>query len=357
MNAIIKATKIIRDLGLPKLLQFAAYQMGLRSGAIHRATPHQRSDYADPPSLPPYMAFPKITPSELQEILLEADEIRHGKVRLFGGPPIPLELDAGASDQHWTMLVRQKTETDIKLIWEPGRFGWGITLARAYAFNGNPAYAQDFWEKCHYFLEEHPPNLGRQWESAQEVAIRLLALIFCDRVFANTPVTDKKDRQRLWQAIAEHAQRIPPTLAYARAQNNNHLLSEAAGLFAAGCYLTDHSRAKEWQQTGWRWLNWGFQNQISPSGTYIQHSVNYHRLMLQIALFIDHLRRESGWAPWPPMTLEKLGAATRWLWALTDPITGRTPNLGANDSAYILPLTCLPQEDYRPVVDLSLIHI
>lgn len=353
MNAFVKAYKIIRDLGLPKLWQFAAYQWGLRSGAIRRATPDQRSDYASTPSLPPYQTFPKITPSELQQIIQEADEIRHGQVRLFGGPPVPLDLDAGASDQHWTMLVREKPEKDIKWMWEPGRFGWAITLARASAFSGEPIYAQDFWEKCLYFLGKHPPNLGRQWESAQEVAIRLMALIFCDRVFANAPVTDPMDRQRLWQAIAEHAQRIPPTLAYARAQNNNHLLSEAAGLFAAGCYLGSHPQAKEWQQTGWRWLNWGFQHQISPNGTYVQHSVNYHRLMLQIALFTDHLRRKSGGEPWPPMTLEKLGAATRWLWALTDPRTGRTPNLGANDGAYILPLTCLPADDYRPVVDAA----
>ena len=353
MNAFIKAYKIIRDLGLPKLWFYASYQWGLRSGAVRRATPNQSSAYAGSPSLPPYPAFPKISPSELDKVLQEADEILSGQVRLFGGPSVPLDLDAGASEEHWTALARNKPKEDIKLIWEPGRFGWAVTLARAYAYSGDPVYAQDFWEKCLHFLKMHPPNLGRQWESAQEVAIRLLVLIFCDRVFANAPMTVQTDRQRLWQAIAEHAQRIPPTLAYARAQNNNHLLSEAAGLYAAGCYLGDHPQAKEWQQSGWRWLNWGFQHQISSTGTYVQHSVNYHRLMLQIALFTDHLRRESGEEPWSPKTLEKLRAATRWLWALTDPDTGRTPNLGANDGAYILPLTSAPIHDYRPVLDAA----
>jgi hypothetical protein len=33
-----------------------------------------------------------------------------------------------------------------------------------------------------------------------------------------------------------------------------------------------------------------------------------------------------------------------------DPTTGRVPNLGPNDGAYILPLTNCPFEDYRPVV-------
>jgi len=353
MNALIKATKIIRDLGFTKLWYYASYQWGLRTGAIRRATPNQRSNYAGAPSLLPYRAFPKITPTEVANVLKEADEIRHGQVRLFGGPHLPLNLDAGASKQHWALLTSINPGKDIKMIWEPGRFGWGITLARAYAYSGDPIYAQDFWDKCLSFLTKHPPNLGRQWESAQEVAIRLLVLIFCDRVFANAPATTQSNRQRLWQAVAEHAGRIPPTLAYARAQNNNHLLSEAAGLFTAGCYLGDHPRAQEWRQSGWRWLNWGFQHQIKSTGTYVQHSVNYHRLMLQIALFADHLRRETGDVPWPPTTLEKLRAATRWLWALTDPETGRTPNLGANDGAYILPLTYLPVDDYRPVLDAA----
>ena len=37
----------------------------------------------------------------------------------------------------------------------------------------------------------------------------------------------------------------------------------------------------------------------------------------------------------------------------TDPETGKTPNLGANDSAYIFPLTSLDQNDFRPVVDAA----
>jgi hypothetical protein len=51
--------------------------------------------------------------------------------------------------------------------------------------------------------------------------------------------------------------------------------------------------------------------------------------------------------------LERLAAGTRWLWALTDPKTGRTPNLGANDGAYLFPLSSQPFDDFRPVVDAA----
>ncbi|MFU8825876.1 MAG: alginate lyase family protein [Brevefilum sp.] len=353
MKTYLKFIYALRELGLSKLWYFARYQIGLRSGYYRRVTPSLKDDYPGEPGLPPLVQVPQVSQVTIDLTLATADEVCRGKVRLFGGEPVPLNLDAGASNAHWTHLERRPPEEDLKVIWEPARFGWAITLARAFAFSRDPKYATAFWEKTQEFLNVHPPNTGRQWQSAQEVAIRLMALVFCDRVLADAPASTPENRRMLWTAIAEHAARIPPTLAYARAQNNNHLLAEAAGLYTAGIYLPTHPQAGKWRQLGWRWLNWGFQHQISETGTYMQHSVNYHRLMLQLALFTDHLRREAGDADWPAETLTRLAAGTRWLWALADPDTGAAPNLGANDGAYLFPLTAQPYPDYRPVVDAA----
>ena len=353
MNPIVKSYKAIRELGLPKIWYYTVYQVGLRTGHYRRIMPSKRAEYEGQPGLPPYTNYPEFSPKHREQAVEAAEEVLQGQTRLFGGDPVPLDLDVGASEQHWSLLERKPPSIDIKFIWEPARFGWAVTLARAYAISGDPRYARDFWEKTHYFLEAHPPNLGRQWQSAQEVAIRLMVLVFCDRVFADAPSSTPKNRERLLQAVAEHALRIPPTLVYARAQNNNHLLSEAAGLLTAGLYLPEHPHAGDWVKSGWQWLNWCFQNQIDEFGTYTQHSTNYHRLMLQIALYADHLRRLSGSKEWRVATRARLDAATRWLWALTDPDNGRVPNLGANDGAYIFPLASQPFQDYRPVVDAA----
>ncbi len=351
MNLFSKAFKAIWQLGLPKLWSYALYQVGLQTGHYRRITPSQPDPYQGQPTLAPFDHFPTLSQEHSAQTRKLANEILQGLYRPFGGQPKALNLQAGAANQHWSTLERIPPVQDIKWIWEPGRFGWALTLARAYACSADPAYARDFWEKSSAFLDAHPPNLGRQWQSAQEVAIRLMALVFCDRSFASelTP----SQRQRLWKAIAEHARRIPPTLVYARAQNNNHLLTEAAGLYTAGWYLAGHPQAKKWRSLGSRWLQWGFQNQIDQSGTYTQHSANYHRLMLQVALYADHIRRLSPAPVWPPESAARLAAAARWLWALTDPKTGRTPNLGANDGAYLFPLAGQPFKDFRPVVDAA----
>jgi hypothetical protein len=111
--------------------------------------------------------------------------------------------------------------------------------------------------------------------------------------------------------------------------------------------LPDHPQAQRWRSLGWRWFNRAILAQVASDGAYIQHSTNYHRLMLQTAFWVSYLAKSQG-QTFPHETRERLRAATRWLLALLDPVSGRVPNLGPNDGAYILPLTFSPQDDYRP---------
>jgi hypothetical protein len=180
----------------------------------------------------------------------------------------------------------REVSQDIKPVWEAGRFGWAVILARAYHLSRNEAYAQAFWQSTQAFLEANPVNQGPQWSSGQEVALRLIALVFSIQVFASSSYSTPPRLALLAQSIADHAARIPPTLIYARAQNNNHLITEAAGLYTAAAALPSHPRAEQWKKLGWKWLNHAFQGQIDADGTYIQQSTNYHRLMLQAALWV-----------------------------------------------------------------------
>ena len=93
--------------------------------------------------------------------------------------------------------------------------------------------------------------------------------------------------------MQSHAARIIPTLVYARSQQNNHLLTEAAGLLTAGLALPDHPQASRWCALGWKWLNEGLRSQIDLYGEYAQHSTNYHRLMLQVVLWTNPLIRSN----------------------------------------------------------------
>lgn len=280
----------------------------------------------------------------------EAEKILAGQVRLFGGGLRPLDLTPHGPLQPWTDYERGRAihdPQDIKFIWEPARFGWAFTLGRAFHLTADERYAEAFWKYTESFWETNPSYLGPNWISGQEVALRLMALVWAGRVFATARASTPKRMHHLAQSIAEHAHRIPLTLAYARAQNNNHLLSEVAGLLTAAAALPQHPHAARWRRLGSRWWRWGLQHQIAPDGAYIQHSTNYHRLMLQLALWVQALSLDSATDRQP------LARATQWLLDLCDPHTGRVPNFGPNDGAYVFPCTVLPFHDHRPVLQAA----
>jgi hypothetical protein len=353
--------KAARQLGLPALISYAGYQVGLRSGFYRRVTSTAPQAPAGPfqpvLELPSRQALTAALGEQTSLLLEQATEIVQGKVRLFGNEPVPLQLAPAGKLAHWTAHERGSHPSgvsDIKFLWEPARFGWAFILGRAYHLTGDESYPRAFWKEVELFFAANPPYQGPNWCSGQEVALRLIAFVFALQVFATSHQTTAERAARMIQAIATHAARIPPTLVYARAQNNNHLLTEAAGLYTAGLALPEHPSSRRWKESGWRTFNQALQDQIASDGSYIQQSSNYHRLMLQTALWVSSLSTKNH--PLPALPLEsrsRLAAATHWLVDLLDPLSGRVPNLGPNDGAYILPLSTCPFNDFRPVLQAA----
>jgi len=367
------------------VILYAVYQMGVRSGYYRwRSQVWQRElsrseQWFKIASSPTGISQPIITlpesevikeligPEGLSKLIEEADEIASNRIRLFGGKPVPLILSVPKNIRHWTGHRKGRDAidglghvSDIKFIWEPARFGWAFTLGRAYYLTGNESYAESFWHNFEFFQMSNPVDLGPNWASAQEAALRILAFVFSAQIFNTSSSSTDERKSHLLKAIADHAYRIPPTLIYARALNNNHLLSEAAGLISASMILPDHPDSRKWGEMGWEWFNQGLETQITHDGAYIQHSTNYHRLMLQLVLWVLHIHhtagREKSARDFPGLSqaaMDKSRQAVLWLRELCDPDSGRVPNLGPNDGAYILPLTVLSFEDYRPVLQAA----
>jgi len=370
------ALKALWQLGPVPLVLQAVYRVGLITGHYKRLDmARARTDPADVRIDRPLFELPasndlshSLSPRARAALLREANAVAAGKMRLFGTAYAPIRLAFRGPLHHWTDYELRRTplpalrdgsgagirkgppteEVDIKFLWEPARFGWAFKLGRAYRLSGQEKYARAFWRYFELFYRANPPYLGPHWMNGQEVAIRLLALTWSLHVFGAARASTAGRMQRLRRSIARHAERLPPTLVYARAQNNNHLVVEATALYTAGAIL---GRA-EVRDLGWKWLNRALQRQIGSFGEYIQHSTNYHRLMLEAALWGDAVRRALG-QNWPPATRDALSRASHWLFSMLDPQTGRVPNLGANDGALILPLSSAEFSDFRPTVQAA----
>ncbi len=395
MSNLTLALRALRELGPRPLALYACYQAGLRSGWLKLRTRRFEWDErplsawlrpgvpADPSG---YLAFRRRQMQHLAflfdpyadlapalkraaaagepALLAEADGIIDGRYRLFGRDPdslgFPPRWDtfvppaAGARlalDRHWS-AYREPFPADIKLLWELSRFGWAFPLARAYRLTGSERYYEAFWLLFEAWTEANQPNAGPHWISAQEVALRLMALLFAFHAFAPALLKSPTRTARLAQALAVHAARIPPTLTYARAQGNNHLLTEAVALYSLGLLFPELRGARRWRASGRRWLVAALEAQVFPDGGYVQHSANYHRLALQAGLWALGLARAND-DPLPQGAVDALRRADECLRALVDPESGATPNFGPNDGAHILRISTCAHQDFRPVVQAA----
>lgn len=381
MGTVKRAFAAGRELGWGALFQYARYQAALRSGRLKSQTPvyewsarpasswvstrsysPQGDFFADPIQLSHIRQFNQ------KDTLSAAADILAGRFSLFGLPAVQLRYppdwwgypplaEARGDEQlsydlHWTDIDLNQISPDVKLCWELSRFGWVFPLARAYVITGDEGYAHSFIQLLRSWRAQNRPNSGIHWVSAQEVALRILAL--CLAAFAFQPALDQISgaHEMILQTVAVHAARIPPSLAYARAQNNNHLLSEAAGLLTAGLVYPQLRHAEAWANLGRRTFVQGIDRQVFSDGGYIQQSTNYHRLALQLGMWISQLAEVNN-LPLPDHTRDKLSSMTDALAALVDPVSGQTPNFGPNDGALILPFSQNHFSDFRPTTQAA----
>ena len=350
------AFQAVQHLGGLAAARYALYQLGVKSGLYRLLTPaaqpHSGTGLSARPlalfAAPPPNFPALLSPAEQKALLTQADDLLAGRFALYGGDSAPLTLIPPPPIRHWSQASSLPASQDIKDLWEPARFGWAFTLVRAYQISADERFPAAFWQAFETFQAHNPPNQGTHWASAQEVALRLMAWVYAASALAGSPHSTPVRLQSLSGAVWDHARRIPPTLLYARAQRNNHLLSEAAGLYTAGRYL-QHA---PWRARGWAEFQKALLDQIAPDGTYGQHSVNYHRLMLQLALWMHALGTANG-ESFSPECKERLAAAVRWLLAHVDRSSGQLPNLGHHDGALFLPLAHSPISDYRPTLQAA----
>jgi len=396
-----KSFYALRELGPGALARYAMYQMALRSGGLRWRTPsfawaerplewwlrsHIPSDPAG------YAQFREtrtkrfffqdvehlgaslktILGEDVEAAVAEADSVLDGRYRLFGQPEIALgnppnwdtfaltpsnrEKTVAGLERHWTEYALNELPQDVKLLWEVSRFGWVHSLVRAYALTGDERYVDGFFALLRSWREANTPNKGLNWHSGQEIANRLLALVFAFFAFSKALRERGDDLVELATMIAVHADRIPATLLYARAQENNHLLVEAIALYTAGVLFPEYKGAKSWKRNGRQFVVRALKGQVFHDGGYIQQSMNYHRLALQAGIWGVRLAELEG-DPLPETTVAAVRRMTHWLAAFVDPATGNVPNWGPNDGAFLFPLSICSFADFRPTLQAAALTV
>ncbi len=254
--------------------------------------------------------------------------------------------------EHWLAGYGGAPQHDIKLIWEPSRFSLAYFFARAYARSGDEKWAESFWQMFDAWIEQNPPQLTTAWACGQEMTFRLMAMLF--GAIATLP-SKAATAERLW-ALSRLAWQtgihISVNINQARMQGNNHAISEAVGLWTVGLLFGEFQPAQRWRERGLKILAAEVARQIYDDGSYVQHSLNYHRVMIDDLLWAIRLA-ELNDQTLPPIVADRFRRAANWLAEMVDPATGRTPNYGANDGALVLPLSACDYTDFRPAAQAA----
>ena len=356
VNPISKAFLIFKELGPAQLAENLLYRMQVRSGWLERKTPTDPNSSTFPRGIftvPSLFTFERINDQRQRNLYIkQADEISGGQYHPFGGALEKLDLSMSQPLRHWTKYSDTLDGKDIKVIWEPARFTWAIPLCAAYTSTKDEKYPATFWRYLELFLENNPVNQGPNWSSAQEVALRLIPWVMAGQVFKTSKSSTPERVELLARATWEHCNRIPVSLHYARSQHNNHLLSEALGLMMGGMAFQSTTEGQGWLKLGNREFQKGILSLVEMDGTFSQHSTNYHRMLLHLALVYQRVTTLAG-IDIPEDIEERLAFATKWLAGHVDPLSGRAANLGHNDGTNLLPIGSMDYTDYRPTLQAA----
>lgn len=354
MSLLLTKARTALALGLPNIARAAGFRMGVRLGwnPVRRlrgstpAGPFFQASRAGSLSLPPVIDWQH-----------SARLFSHWPVSLTDGPPDwlanPLTGQRLPAPQRcwWQIPDFDPAVGDIKLIWELSRMDWVLALSQRVR-QGEPGALDRLNAWLADWCAHNLPYQGPNWKCGQEASIRVMHLACAAMLLGQV----REAIPGLRDLIALHLQRIAPTVNYAMAQDNNHGTSEAAALFMGGSWLAvlGDARGTRWARMGRALLENRAARLIGEQGTFSQYSLNYHRVMLDTCSMAEcwrvALKLPEFSATWQARAL----AATRWLHALTDPVTGDGPNVGANDGARLLQLANTGYRDHRPSVQLAM---
>ncbi len=239
---------------------------------------------------------------------------------------------------------------DIKGVWEASRFDWIVIFSQAIKTGDMPSA-----KKINLWLTDwvniNQPYIGPNWKCGQEASIRVMHLALASLILGQVSVSTPA----LLSLIKAHLKRIAPTIMYAIAQDNNHGTSEAAALFIGGSWLVLNGDldGERYQKLGIKWLENRSKKLIEEDGSFSQYSINYHRVMLDTYSLVEHWRKSHDLPVFSDKLYSKLKLSTLWLFTFVEKTEGDAPNLGANDGAKLLPLSCTDYRDFRPSVQLA----
>jgi len=180
------------------------------------------------------------------------------------------------------------------------------------------------------------------------MSLRMLNWTFALYYYRESPALTNEVFNKMQYAIYWHLHHIYNNINFSRiAVRNNHAITETLALYLGGTLYPSMPDAIVWKQKGKAWFEEEIAYQVYEDGTFLQYSMNYHRIVVQLLTWGIVLSEKNG-ERFSDTVYDRARKSVIFLRTCMTEEKGWLPNYGANDGALFFGLGNTHYRDYRP---------
>ncbi|WP_144959906.1 alginate lyase family protein [Gillisia sp. Hel_I_86] len=256
--------------------------------------------------------------------------------------------------KHWSEIDDFDSDNgDIKDVWEKSRFTFLLNLIR-YDHHFNEDHSEFAFSQIEDWIEKNPVNRGPNWKCSQEISLRLFNWNYALSFYKNSPALSNQRWEKIQNVIYWSLHHVYHHINFSRiAVRNNHAITETLCLSLSEMLFPFIPETKIWAKRGRKWFEQEIPYQIYKDGTFLQFSMNYHRVVIQL-FSLGIAVSEKHQKPFSSIIYERAYKSLNFLYQCVQEENGFVPNYGNNDGALFFPLSETAYRDYRP--QLNTLH-
>lgn len=266
-------------------------------------------------------------------------------------PESDYQYDIG---KHWSEISDfSETTGDIKYVWEKSRFTYLLTVIRN-DFHNSEDHSEFVFSEIEKWIDSNPVNQGPNWYCSQEISLRIFNWCYALYFYKNSLALSEDLWNKIQNVIYWSLHHVYHNINFSRiAVRNNHAITETLFLALSNMLFPYIPETEKWAKRGRIWFEEEIAYQIYEDGTFLQFSMNYHRVVIQLLSFALSIS-ERNKQPFSEETKNKAYKSLDFLYQCMQHENGFLPNYGANDGALFFPLSDMNYRDFRP--QLNTLH-
>lgn len=256
--------------------------------------------------------------------------------------------------KHWSQINDFDPENgDIKDVWEKSRFTYLLSVLR-YDHHFEEDHSEFVFSEIESWIAHNPINQGPNWKCSQEISLRLFNWSYALAFYKNSAALTEERWKKIQHVIYWSLHHVYQHINFSRiAVRNNHAITETLCLAVSEILFPFIPETQKWARKGRKWFEQEIACQVYEDGTFLQFSMNYHRVVIQL-LSLGLSLTEKNHKPFSKTVHERAYKSVDFLYQCLQEENGYLPNYGNNDGALFFQLTEMDYRDYRP--QLNTLH-